>query len=257
MKIYAFGDSFVVGDQDDFYGDPNTSKTNPPTHGMSYNQRLEYLKYNVSFVSLIAKHLNVVLINRAERGSGNYPQIDKLKLALASGEIVSGDIVLFGITSLLRDRITLHQFEKITDGSSGPSLIDRNLINDWNIDKISKIDLFYLLAILEKLSTAYNVKIIKFNLFTNTLAGESAETKQIYKSVDSICLTEEGNTLIDILNDTWGQATSYPYHDKLIVSPGYEYLYTNIKHPSIEGHKKIATWWINNIINENSIIKWV
>lgn len=257
MKIYAFGDSFVVGDQDDFYGDPNTSKTNPPTHGMTYDQRLEYLKYNVSFVSLIAKHLNAELVNVAERGSGNYPQLDKLKMELSSGTIVSGDIVLFGITSLLRDRITLHQFQKITDGSSGPSLIDRNLINEWDLDRISKIDLFYILAILEKLSKAYNVPIIKFNLFTNALAGESEETKKLYESVDSVCLINEGNTLIDILNDTWGQPTSYPYHDKLIVSPGYEHLYTNIKHPSIDGHKKIATWWVNNIINENLIIKWM
>jgi hypothetical protein len=247
MKLHAFGDSFVVGDQDDFYNDPNTSKTNPPTHGMSYNERLEYIKYNVSFVSIIAKHLKLDLINFAERGSGNYPQIDRLLINLLNGKIKAGDLVFFGITTLVRDRLQLIDFKKSYSSDYGPCLIDRELLNQSDMDQICKIDLLCILSILERLSKTYNIKILTFNLFTNILTDMSDEDKLPYNIENNIFLTKEGNTLIDILNDTWGQVTNHPYHDRLEIPSKYEYLYTNKKHPSIEGHKKIASWWINNI----------
>jgi len=247
MKMYAFGDSFVVGDQDDFYNDPNTSKTNPPTHGMLYNERLEYLKYNVSFVSIIAKHLNLELVNFAVRGTGNYPQLDRLIMNLLSGNIKSGDLVLFGITTLIRDRIQLIDFNKSSSPGYGPCLIDRELLTEYNMDKICKIDLLCILSILERLSKTYNIKIITFNLFTNILTGMPEEDKKPYKIENNVDITNEGNTLIDILHDTWGQVTDHPYHDRLEIIPGYEHFYTNKKHPSIDGHKKIATWWLDNV----------
>ena len=87
--IHAFGDSFVAADQDERHDD------------LEYR---EYLKYNVSFAALIAEHLNVPLVNCAEYGSGNYPQIDRLILNLQNEKIKSDDIVLFGFTSSIRGR---------------------------------------------------------------------------------------------------------------------------------------------------------
>ena len=76
--IHAFGDSFVVGDQDDYINDKNTDPESAPTHNMSEATRTEYLKYNVSFAALIAKQLDTKLKNHAVRGTGNFPQLDLL-----------------------------------------------------------------------------------------------------------------------------------------------------------------------------------
>ena len=86
MKLHAFGDSFVVGDQDE-----------------KDDKNKEYLKYNVSFVSIIAKHFGIELVNYSESGSGNFSQLDKLFLNLKYGTIQKNDVVLFGMTSTSRD----------------------------------------------------------------------------------------------------------------------------------------------------------
>ena len=54
--LHAFGDSFIVGDQDDWLHlkDPNIKYK----HRMHFEERLEYVKYSVSFVSILAKHYN-------------------------------------------------------------------------------------------------------------------------------------------------------------------------------------------------------
>jgi hypothetical protein len=233
MILHAFGDSFVSGYQDDFIHILGYD----PGHGMEFEEREEYLKYNVSFAALIAKHLGFKFKNYAERGSGNFPQLDKLTTRLRAGKIKSGNIVLFGITTPIRDRLFFAEDVKIhNEELSGPILIDRELITSQRLDKVIDSDYFYILCILEQLERIFGIKIIKFNLF-------GTPPPVPYNFINYI---NEG-TLIDILNDTWGQKIKNQYHTNIDVPAGYENLYTLKKHPSIEGHKKIASWFINNV----------
>jgi len=246
MKIHAFGDSFVVGDQDDFLDDKNTMLD--PTHGMNFGERIKFLKYNVSFVALIAKELNVELINHAERGSGNFPQLDKLWLACNNNQINTGDMVLFGMTTTTRDRIGCSSIEKTTSKNYGEFLVDRQLINSHDHGTIGIIDQFYILSVLEKISKLFKVRIIKFNLFDNP--SDYTDMNNI-NFADFIGSDVKGNTLIDIINDTWGDGIKNPYHDQLIIKQGYEQYYTSKKHPSVLGHQKIANWFIKNVNFKN------
>jgi len=230
--IHAFGDSFVVGDQDDFIHELGYD----PGHGMHYLERVEYLKYNISFVSLIAKELNIPLKNYAERGSGNFPQLDKLTASLESGSIKSSDLVLFGITSPSRDRLSFVDNDRVTSESFGPCLIDRELANFENVGKIPRLDTLYILFILEQLSKIFGVRILKFNLF-------DVDLNISYPFKDYL----SGGTLLDILNDTWGKDIKTPYHDKISIPKGYEKFYSLKKHPSETGHKKIAEWLLKNV----------
>jgi hypothetical protein len=68
MKVWAYGDSFVAGDQD------------IPEINNALESTMEYNRYNVSFVSHLAKQLNVPLINRGISGCSNFVQLDKLFL---------------------------------------------------------------------------------------------------------------------------------------------------------------------------------
>jgi hypothetical protein len=226
--IHAFGDSFVVGDQDDYINDKNTDPESAPTHNMSEATRTEYLKYNVSFAALIAKQLDTKLKNHAVRGTGNFPQLDLLFDQLNNKEITSNDVVLFGITTGIRDRAGLLDYNNLHK-----SLSVLHLGNWAEIDAIPKTDQFYVLSILSQLSLMFNVRIIKFNLFTRALD---------YKFDDYLT-----GTLVDILNDTYAQGITHPYHDQLKIPAGYQELYTYKKHPSIAGHKKIAHWFLDNI----------
>jgi hypothetical protein len=66
MKLWAYGDSFVAGDQD------------IPGRVDAIPENMEYNRYNVSFASVLAKQLNVTLINRAISGCSNFVQLDQL-----------------------------------------------------------------------------------------------------------------------------------------------------------------------------------
>jgi len=247
--LHAFGDSFVLGDQDDFLHvkDPNVKIT----HSMPYGERIEYLKNNVSFVSILAKHYGYSLKNYSERGSGNFPQLDRLWLHLTNNTIKHGDLVLFGLSSFVRDRSQLINFELATsDTKSGPTVIDRELVNkNFHMEKIMEIDLYYVLTVLTRLSEQFDIPIIKFNLFDNALYQSTQQLKTICRVTDFIGYELDGNTLIDILNDTWGKNTSNQFdHTKIEVKPEHAHLYTFYRHPSIEGHKKIANWWLDNKI---------
>jgi hypothetical protein len=101
---------------------------------------------------------------------------------------------------------------------------------------------------LARLSEQFDVPIFKFNLFTNALYQASEQIKKICEVKDFIGYNVLGNTVVDILNDTWGQTTTHPHDHKITVRPEHEYLYTYYRHPSVEGHKKIAQWWIDNNI---------
>jgi len=241
MKIVAYGDSFVMGDQDDF-----AHEVKRPTHTMGYEERIEYLKYNVSFPSLISKHFDIPCINRAERGSGNYPQLDKLYFDLENKIITSGDLILFGITTVLRDRISLGYFQRSSSNQYGECLIDRKILQSNNTNKIGELDLFYILSILQTLSNSYSVNILSFNIFDIPLA-HLEEVPSHFNFKNYIGWNIKGNSLIDILNDTWGKTKYHPYHTDLKIPQGYEKFYTVKNHPSIEGHKKISNWFINNV----------
>jgi hypothetical protein len=226
--IHAFGDSFVVGDQDDYIGDANTDPDSTPAHNMNEQERTEYLKYHVSFVSLIARHLGQNLKNHAVRGSGNFPQLDLLFRALCNQEIGKNDLVLFGITTGIRDRAGLLDYNNLNKALSVLHL------GNWkNIDDIPVVDQYYIISVLSQLSQSFGVRIIKFNLFDQALDHRFED----YLS----------GTLIDILNDTYGQNIQHPYHDQLTIAPGYEKFYTHKKHPSVLGHQKIAHWFLDNI----------
>jgi hypothetical protein len=242
--LHAFGDSFVLGDQDDFIHDKIPGVV--ITHKMNFPERVEYLRKNVSFASLVAKKLDYNYNNYAERGSGSYPQLDKMWSKLMDGTIKENDIILFGITTICRDRSSAHKFEESVNPSFAERIADRIMLTTSDFRELWEADYFYILSILTTLENSFNVKIIKFNLFNNPLDISKDEVKQRF-NFDILGRNFNGNTLIDILNDTWGSNNKHPYHTELDVPLGYEHLYTIKKHPSIKGHKKIAEWFLSNI----------
>jgi hypothetical protein len=248
--LHAFGDSNIVGDQDDFYGEANTDPNNPPTHGMEYSERVEYLKYNVSFVSILAKKLGVQLKNYAECGTGNFPQLDRLAINLINNNIKKGDLVLFGMTTPLRDRVRLIENNIARDRQVGPWLVDREtLINDSIL--VYRLDYLYILGLLNHFSEKFQVRIIRFHLFDNLKITWGSDDNidpgiALHNPRDYLGYNIPGNTLIDILNDTWGRH-SYRKAGKIDVLPGYKHLYTFKNHPSIAGHEKLANWFLNKV----------
>lgn len=235
MKFHAFGDSFIVGDLDDF--DQTTD---------SFDQRLKYLKYNISFASGIAKHLNMDFENYAERGSGNFPQLDKLVLNILNGNIKSKDYVLFGMTTVYRDRNSLIEFSKVSDYGVGPCMVDRETFVN-NMQSIAELDFFYIINLLESIKVKYDLNLKVINIFDNVFSFSKNQNSLLSESPILISCNATGNTLIDILNDTWGTDQRHPYHTRLTIPFGYEHLYTKQKHPSIEGHQKILNWFVTNI----------
>ena len=242
--LHAFGDSFVQGDQDDFLHDRHPGVT--PDHNMNFLERVEYLRNNVSFASIIARQLGYDYKNSAERGSGSYPQIDKMWSNLMDGTIQESDVVLFGLTTISRDRSYAYKFEESVSPGFAERIADRAMLTTSDFRQLWEADYFYILSILSHIETTFNVKIIKFNLFDNPLDKSKRIIRHRFKFN---ILGEEfiGNTLIDILNDSWGSNNQYPYHTALAIPQGYEHLYTVNKHPSIAGHKKIAEWFLKNV----------
>ena len=238
MKIHAFGDSFVMGDQDD-YNDRMT--------GQEHVAHTEWLRYNVSFPALIAKSLGIPLTNYAVRGSGNFPQLDELWLAIHNQKISSEDVVLFGITAVGRDRSSLREFEKSTGVQFGPCMVKRSLLTQHKFDIVSSMDYYYIISVLQSLKKAFDLNIVIFNIFDSPVTWVPQSCVNMFDLSDLMLNRQQGNTLVDILNDTWGHATHHPYHVDLSVPAGYEHLYTTHKHPSVEGHKKIAQWFLANV----------
>jgi hypothetical protein len=238
MTLHAFGDSFVFGDQDE----AGLSLSNcPPEYP-------EYLKNEISFVSHIARHLNLPLNNHARSGSGCFPQLDKLTMALTNDEIVPGDLVLFGITAMSRERASCIYHSKAISNDWGESIVDRELLLNGELHQLLELDYFYILCILDKLRDKFGVKILAFNLFDTPLDHLTKKKCDLFIFADFVggC-TGRGNTLIDILNDTWGKPTTHCMHTLLQPPAGYENLYTPNRHPSIEGHQKIAKWFIDHV----------
>jgi hypothetical protein len=242
-KLFAFGDSFIVGDQDDF--------TN--LRGLKdYNEHIEFLKTNISFVSLLAKHYNLEYHNFAVRGSGNFPQIDKILQCFDQKMINEGDVILFGITTLTRDRVNLLDHTKVKSWDYGPTVIDRDLV-PRGINDIMRYDLFYILSVLDRIRSTYKVKILAFNIFDNLYSWCGYVDLDIYDFDFLLGGKSFGNTLVDIVNDSWGKLTRHPYHDRLIAPDGYERFYTKNKHFSVAGHCKVFEWFVNEKIIDKLI----
>ena len=156
MKIYAYGDSFVAGDQD------------IPGRVDAIFENMEWNRYNVSFASFLAKKLDCELINKAVGGSGNYPQLDILWTD--SPNIRPEDLVIFGFTSSWRDRFSIPLiWPGAIAANRGPTMLDRNLLQKNEQNRIAVVDFFYVLSVIEKIEELYGFKVIKFNNFHNVL----------------------------------------------------------------------------------------
>jgi hypothetical protein len=229
MKIWAYGDSFVAGDQD------------IPGRVDAVLENTEYNRYNVSFASVLAKELGVPLINRAISGCSNFVQLDQLWMDSAA--ILPDDLVLVGLTTPWRDRFMIPHFapEFIKD-TRGPGLVDRTLLNGHPRSRVALVDFFYTLSVIEKIEKIHTLNIIKFNLFHNALQDASEEDLKKFNFNKFIGLNTPGNTLLDVLTDNWGNSIPRISDHSKWVPEVNSHLFTRNSHPNIEGHKKIATW---------------
>jgi hypothetical protein len=240
MKIYAYGDSFVAGDQD------------IPGRVDAIPEHTEYNRYNISFASVLAKKLNVKLINRAISGCSNFVQLDQLWMDC--GNISPDDLVLFGITTPLRDRFMIpHLAPEFLKETRGPGLVNRSLLNDNSNVRVSIADTFYTLSVLEKIEKMYNLNIIKFNLFHNPLQDASEEDLKKFNFDKFIGLNTPGNTLLDLLTDNWSNPIPRISDHSKWKPEINGHLFTRNSHPNIEGHKKISEWLWQQIVSNGWI----
>ena len=231
MRLWTYGDSFVAGDQD------------IPGRIDAIEEYTNYNRYNVSFASHLARKLDVELINRGISGCSNFVQLDKLFLDASS--IKKDDIVLFGLTTAWRDRVTIpYTCPEYLKDTRGPALLHRELVSEkYNLEKTATIDLFYVLSVIEKIEKIFNIKVVKFNLFHDSIAESLEEDKNFFKFDNFIGLGFDGNTVLDVLTDNWGNKISrISDHSKWKPPAEYKHLFTQKSHPNIEGHKKIAVW---------------
>lgn len=231
MRLWTYGDSFVAGDQD------------IPGRIDAIEEYTKYNRYNVSFASHLARKLDLELINRGISGCSNFVQLDKLFLDAPS--IKKDDIVLFGLTTAWRDRVTIpYTCPEYLKDTRGPALLHRELVSKkYNLEKTATIDLFYVLSVIEKIEKIFNIRVVKFNLFHDSIAESLEEDKNFFKFDNFIGLGFDGNTVLDVLTDNWGNKISrISDHSKWKPPVEYKHLFTQKSHPNIEGHKKIAVW---------------
>jgi hypothetical protein len=230
MKIWAYGDSFVAGDQD------------IPGRNDAEASVLEHNRYNVSFASVLAKQLDVELINRAMSGCSNFVQLDRFWMDAPN--IAKEDLVIFGLTTSWRDRFQMPwQAKGYLEEFRGDGLVYKPLLFDDDKNRISVADLFYVLSTIEQLSKIYNLNVVKFNLFHNCLQEASKEDNDKFKFDKFIGQGIQGNTLIDMLTNNWGSNISrISDHSKWDPDNNYKHLFTAKSHPNIDGHRLIAMW---------------
>lgn len=235
MKIWAYGDSFTAGDQD------------IPRQGDSELNVLKKNRYEVSWAAQLSKMLNCDLKNRAVSGTSNFPQIDMLVADLPN--INTDDLVFFGITSPLRERIRLadrakkfftrlQHKEKVALG--GQWLVETNKIHD--IKHLEYTDFLFTVAMLEKIEQLHNIKIIKFNAFIDV----QCDVKNF------IGHDTPGNSLLHLVTGNWGKENINLAQAHVNANNNYKdygNLVTSKLHPNFKGHTKIAEWMHGNISN--------
>lgn len=240
MRIWAYGDSFVAGDQD------------IPGRIDAIEEHMQFNRYNISFVSHLAKSIGVELINRAVSGSGNFPQIDKL--LFDSQRFDKQDIILFGITSTWRDRLSLpNRYPAILEKNRGPFLLDLELYESENFNLIPIIDLMYITSILENIENKLGIRIFKFNCFHNVFIESNDYFKTYFNPKNYINFEQPDNTLTDVLLDFYNNINSNHDHSKVKIPKNYKRFFTSKNHPSELGHRKLADWFFNYFKN-NKII---
>lgn len=235
MKVWAYGDSFVAGDQD------------IPGRVDAIEENMEYNRYNVSFVSHLAKTLKLDLTNRGISGCSNYVQLDRLWLD--APQISKDDIVIFGLTTTWRDRYSLPSIcPECISKTRGPTMLHRDLVYKEKSNRIATIDLFYILSSIEKIEEIFGITVIKINLFHDVLLEANADDQKLFKFKNYIGLGTPGNTLIDLLAGNWGSSsTRIVDHSKWSPPVTHSHLFTAKSHPSIEGHKFISSWFVDQL----------
>jgi hypothetical protein len=244
MKIWAYGDSFVAGDQD------------IPGQNNADENVLEHNRYNVSFASVLAKHIGVELINRAIPGCSNFVQLDRFWMDASN--ISPDDLVIFGLTTAWRDRFQIPwQAPGYLAEFKGDGLVYKPLLyNEDDRNRVSVADLFYVLSTVEQLAKVYNLNVVKFNLFHNCLQEASKEDNDKFKFDKFIGQGIQGNTLIDMLTDNWGSNISrMSDHSKWDPDNNYKHLFTAKSHPNVDGHKLIAKWLYKEL-KKNNWVSW-
>lgn len=240
MKIYAYGDSFVAGDQD------------IPGRIDAVTENMEFNRYNVSFASVLAKKLGAELINRGISGCSNFVQLDQLWVD--SEYIQPDDLVIFGFSTPWRDRFVIpYEHKSIIVPTRGPCILNAKLFND-NAHRIPVVDFFYTLSVIEKLEEIHGFKVIKFNAFHNIFSDPvSPNDLEKFKFDRFIGLHTPGNTLIDVLTDNWGNCVPRISDHSNWIPEVNKHLFTAKSHPNVEGHIVIANW-LHEILVKN---KWV
>lgn len=237
MKLYSYGDSFVAGDQD------------IPGRIDAIDEYMEYNRYNVSFASVLAKKLGISLINRGISGCSNIVQLDQLWVD--SKYITSSDLVIFCFSTPWRDRFSIrHEYLEFFEETKGRKLLNKPLFDD-NTERIAILDFFYVLSVIEKLEEIHNFKVIKFNAFHNVFDNISNDDLTKFKFNNFIGLHTPGNTLLDVLTDNWGNSIPRISDHSKWKPTVNQHLFTRKSHPNIEGHKKIAEWLYNQLIENN------
>jgi hypothetical protein len=253
IKLYAFGDSWMVGHKGDFYKH-FLERNETPTHNMKdYGEYENYLKNTTSVPALLSKYYNLELVNSASGGSGNFPQLDKLFRLLTLGKISKNDIVFFGLTSTYRDRSCMGRsgyVEDVLRPDMGEFIVDRDLFKNQT-NELMIYDHFLLLSTLEKLQQVYNFKLLVMNLWNNPINDLQFLHDCKWKSLmGGEFLT---NTWYDIIRENYGNAGSSFWCSPETLDEKFKNLMAWDHHPNQLGYEKIVTWFINNRIISNLI----
>lgn len=233
--FWCFGDSFVVGEQDDEHTYP------------SWDQRIREVKNEVSFVSHIARHHGWHLENHAERGSGNWPQLDRLTSLVLRGQISSDDQVMFGMTTFTRDRLCLiGEYGTVLDPGRGECMISRNLALS-EPGSVLVMDYVYVMSVLEQISQRWNIPVRCLHLWDCPLDSQQARDPRLSSEIKIGHCQGTAVTTVDMINDTWGRDWYHPIHTELKIPKDRRKYYTRLRHPSVLGHHKISQWLLSRV----------
>jgi hypothetical protein len=192
---------------------------------------------------VLAKKLDVELINRAVSGCSNFFQLDTFYED--SVNIKPADIVVFAFSTPWRDRFQLPiSYSNILEPVKGPWLGNFKLFEE-NHRRTAIADFFYTLSVIEKLEDLYNLRIIKFNAFHNVFEDATEDDLKKFQFKNFIGLHTPGNTLLDVLTDNWGNPVPRISDHSKWKPTKNSHLFTRNSHPNEEGHKVIANWLQN------------